>query len=199
MISRAALCSLAAFVFSVHAAPEEFVVDPAHTYPSFEVRHLGISTQRGRFEKTAGRIVLDRAAGTGSIEIDIDATTVSTGNRQLDAQLKGEDFFDIQKFPSITFRSTKIELEKGELKRAQGSLTMLGVAQPVTLDVEQFGCTRLPFFVRMTCGADAVARVSRTAFGMSRFTSFIADEVRIVIQIEAVKKEPAQEPAPSGG
>jgi polyisoprenoid-binding protein YceI len=199
MRARAGLCVLAACAASVHAAPEEFVVDPGHTYPSFEVRHLGISTQRGRFEKTKGRIVLDRAAGTGAIEIDIDTTTLSTGNRLLDAQLKGDDFFDIEKFPAITFRSTQVELDKGELKRAQGSLTMLGVSQPVTLDVEHFGCTRLPFFVRLTCGADAVAHVSRTAFGMSRFTSFISDDVRIVIQIEAVKQEPAQEPAPAGG
>jgi polyisoprenoid-binding protein YceI len=199
MRARAGLCILAAYAMSVHAAPEEFVVDAGHTYPSFEVRHLGISTQRGRFEKTRGRIVLDRAAGTGAIEIDIDTTTLSTGNRLLDAQLKGDDFFDTEKFPAITFRSTQVELDKGELKRAQGSLTMLGVSQPVTLDVEHFGCTRLPFFVRLTCGADAVAHVSRSAFGMSRFTTFISDDVRIVIQIEAVKQEPAQEPAPAGG
>lgn len=76
---------------------------------------------------------------------------------------------------------------------------MLGVSQPVTLAVEHFACTRLPFLVRLTCGADAVAHVSRTAFGMSRFTSFIADDVRIVIQVEAVKQEPAQEPSPAGG
>jgi polyisoprenoid-binding protein YceI len=199
MQCRAALCSLAALAGAAHAAPEEFTVDPGHTYPSFEVRHLGISTQRGRFEKTAGRIVLDRAAGTGVIEIDIDATTLSTGNRLLDPQLKGDDFFDTDKFPSITFRSTQLEMDKGDLKGARGTLTMLGVAQPVKLVVEHFGCTRLPFFVRLTCGADAVAQVSRSAFGMSRFTTFISDEVRIVIQIEAVKKEPAQEPAPAGG
>lgn len=199
MRACAGLCVLGAFAAAANAAPEDFVVDPGHTSPSFEVRHLGISTQRGRFEKTAGRIVLDRAAGTGTIEIDIDTATLSTGNRLLDAQLKGEDFFDIGKFPAITFRSTQVEVEKGELKRAQGSLTLLGVSHPVTLDVEHFACTRLPFFVRLTCGADAVAHVSRSAFGMSRFASFIADDVRIVIQVEAVKQEPAQEPSPAGG
>jgi polyisoprenoid-binding protein YceI len=199
MIARAVLCALAAFATAARGASEEFVVDSAHTYPSFEVRHLGISTQRGRFEKTTGRIVLDRAAGTGSLEIDIDATTLSTGNRLLDGQLRGEDFFHVEKFPTVTFRAAQLELEKGEPRRAVGTLTMLGVSQPVTLVVEHFGCTRLPFFVRLTCGADAVARISRSAFGMSAFATFIADDVRIVIQIEAVKKEPAQEPAPAGG
>jgi len=181
------------------AASEEFLVDPSHTYPLFEVRHLGISTQRGRFEKTEGRIVLDAQAGRGTIDIVINATTVSTGNRLLDAQLKGEDFFDVERFPTITFRSTRLEFEKAQPKLAVGELTMLGITQPVTLVVEKYGCTRLPFFVRLTCGADVAATISRSAFGMKSYANFIGDEVRIAVQIEAVKQERAAEPASAGG
>ena len=181
------------------AANEEFTIDRAHTSPGFEVLHLGISTQRGRFEKTTGKIVLDRDAGKGSIDINIDTTSVSTGASTLDAVLRGEDFFNVERFPSIAFHSETMEFEKGVPKRAQGELTLLGVTKPVTLEIERFGCTRLPFFVRTTCGADVVAKLSRSAFGMSRYLMYIADEVKIVIQIEAVKNEPAAEPAPSGG
>jgi polyisoprenoid-binding protein YceI len=181
------------------AAPEEFTVDPTHTYPGFAVTHLGISTQRGRFDRTTGTIVIDRAANKGSIEITIETPSISTGSPKLDAVLRSDDFFDVEKFPRIVFKSSSVELENGFPKRAFGELTLLGVAKPVTLAIEHFGCTRLPFFVRQTCGADVSTTISRSAFGMGRFAAFISDDVRIVIQIEAVKVEPAAEPAPAGG
>jgi polyisoprenoid-binding protein YceI len=199
MPARAALLIACCAACAAFAAPEEFLVDQSHTYPLFEVRHLGISTQRGRFERTDGRIVLDAQAGEGSIDIAIDTRTVSTGNRLLDAQLRGEDFFDTERFPAITFRSTRIEFEKEKPKLAVGELTMLGLTQPVTVTVEWFGCTRLPFFIRLTCGADVVARVSRSAFGMKSYSALIGDEVRIAVQIEAVRQEKAAEPSPAGG
>jgi polyisoprenoid-binding protein YceI len=198
-VSRTAAAILALAPALAWAAPEEFLVDRAHTTPGFEVLHLGISTQRGRFERTQGRIVLDREAGTGSMEIEIDARTVTTGNSILDAVLRSEDFFDVERFPTIAFRGARFEFEKGVPRRVHGELTLLGKARPVTLEVERFGCTRLPFFVRTTCGADASARVSRGAFGMSSYSLYIGDEVRIVIQIEAVKVEAPAEPAISGG
>lgn len=198
LIGRALAC-LGLTAQCAWAAPEEFTIDRAHTYPGFEVLHLGISTQRGRFERTSGTIVIDREAGTGTVDIVIDTTTVSTGNAVLDGALRGEDFFDSERFPAITFHADRVEFEHGAPRRAQGNLTLLGVTRGVTLQIERFGCTRLPFFVRTTCGADAIARIDRTDFGMSRYRAFIADEVRIVIQIEAVKVEAAVEPSPSGG
>ena len=199
MPRRVALFVACGTACAVIAAPEEFVVDPGHTFPLFEVRHLGISTQRGRFERTEGRIVLDSPGGHGTIDIVIDAQSVSTGNRLLDAQLKGEDFFDAGRFPTITFRSTRIDFERAEPKLAAGELTMLGITQPVTVAVERFACTRLPFLVRLTCGADVVATISRSAFGMKSCAGLVGDEVRIAVQIEAVKQEPAPAPVPDGG
>ena len=201
LITRsAALTALTALLaLPVLAATEEYTIDKAHTSPGFEVLHLGISTQRGRFEKTTGKIVLDREAGQGSIDIVIDTTSVSTGATLLDGVLRGDDFFNVERFPTIAFHSKSMEFEGGVPKRALGDLTLLGITKPVTLAIERFGCTRLPFFVRTTCGADVSTRLSRTAFGMSRYLTYISDEVKIVIQIEAVKNEPAAEPAPSGG
>jgi polyisoprenoid-binding protein YceI len=198
MIRHAAVL-LATLALPAWSATEDFVVDPGHTYPSFEVSHLGISTQRGRFERTTGSIVLDREAGTGSIDVTVDVSAVSTGNRLLDAMLKGEDFFNVERFPVMTFRTRSIVFEGGIPKRANGEFTLLGVKRPVEVSVARFGCTRLPFFVRLTCGADVVANLKRSDFGMTAYSAFVGDEVRIEIQIEAVKQEPAAEPASAGG
>ncbi len=196
---RAAPAFLCLAAFAAQAAPETFEVDLAHTYPSFEVSHLGISTQRGRFEKTSGRIVLDREAGTGSIDLRIEAASVSTGNRLLDGVLKGEDFFDAATHPFLTFRSSALEFEGGVPKRAVGELTMVGTTRRVSIEVARFGCTRLPFFVRLTCGADVTARLKRSEFGMGAFAGLVGDEVLLEVQIEAVKQEPAVEAPPAGG
>ena len=181
------------------AQVERYAVDPGHTTPGFAVTHLGISTQRGRFERTTGRIELDRERGAGRIEIDIETASVSTGNRALDAVLKGEDFFDSQRHPRIAFRSAEVDFEAGVPRRARGELTLAGRTQPVTLAIERFGCTRLPFFVRTTCGADATAAIRRSAFGLSAWSGFVGDEVRLEIQVEAIREEPAAEPAVPGG
>ena len=199
LLRAAAAACIAFAVAQAIAAPEEFNIDPAHTYPGFAVRHLGISTQRGRFDKTTGKIVLDRDASQGSVEIAIDTTSISTGSPQLDRVLRAEDFFDVEKHPRITFKSRTVEFERGVLRSARGDLTMLGVTRPVTLSIEHFGCTQLPFLVRTTCGADMSTTLSRSAFGMGAFMAFIGDEVRIMIQVEAVRLEPPAEPAPAGG
>lgn len=198
-LAPAALAAAAALAGPALAAPEEFIVDRGHTFPTFEVLHLGISTQRGRFERTTGRIVLDREARTGTLTIEIDTRSVSTGNPLLDEALRGEDFFAVDKHPKMVFEAGRMEFEKGEPRRAQGELTLLGVRRPVAISIERFGCTRRPFFVRTTCGADVVATLSRSAFGMTSYPAFIGDEVKVVIQIEAVKTEPAVEPPPAGG
>ena len=91
-MKRAVVCAIAAATsVSAAAAPESFTVDPRHTFPSFEVSHLGFSTQRGRFDKTSGKIMLDRAAQKGSIEIVVDTASVDTGLDKLEEHLRGED------------------------------------------------------------------------------------------------------------
>ena len=114
--------------------------------------------------------------------------------------LRGEDFFDVEKHPRILFKSHALEFESGVPKAAQGELTLLGVTQAGHARTSSTSrCTRLPFLVRTTCGADVSTTISRSAFGMNRYPDFIADEVRINIQIEAVKVEPAaQAPVPGG-
>jgi polyisoprenoid-binding protein YceI len=201
-VTRAARLATALLAFCAapaFAEPEEFVVEPGHTFPFFAVSHLGISMQKGRFDRTSGRIVIDREAGTGSIDIAIETRSVSTGNTALDAVVRGDDFLDAASHPTITFRSSSVAFEKGVPKRAMGELTVAGATRPVELRIERFGCTRLPFLVRLTCGADAAATVKRSDFGLTAFAGLVGDEVAIEIQVEAVRQEPAPQPQPSGG
>ena len=194
VVALAAMAALPAL-----AAQEEFVVEPGHTFSQFGVSHLGISTQRGRLGRATGRIVLDREAGTGSIDVEIDARSASTGNPALDAVVRGEDYLDAERFPTITFRSRRVAFEGGVPRRASGELTLAGRTRPVELEVVRFGGTRLPFLVRTTCGADAVASVRRSEFGMTAHAGLVGEEVRLEIQVEAVRQEPAAEPQPAGG
>ena len=97
------------------ASPEEFVIDPNHTYATFEVRHLGISTQRGRFNRNTGKVILDTGAESGNVEINIDARTIDTGNDAMEKLLRGGDFFNVEKFPDITFQSQRAESALGSL------------------------------------------------------------------------------------
>jgi polyisoprenoid-binding protein YceI len=197
--ARCALAGAALAAAVPAQALETYAVDPAHTIPTFEVEHLGIATQRGRFDRTTGSIALDREARTGTVVVEIDAASVSTGNRTLDEMLRGEDFFDVARHPRIRFRAAAIEFSGDAPVRATGELTLLGVTRPVTLELRRFGCTTKPFFVRTTCGADAFASVSRSAFGMSRYASFLGDEVRLAIQVEALQQgEPAERTLPGG-
>lgn len=179
------------------AEPEEYVVDQQHTFPAFAVDHLGISTQRGRFERTKGRIVLDREAGRGSVQVEIDAASVSTGNAALDAVIRGEDFLNAGRHPALAFRADAIAFENGVPMHAAGELSIAGVTRPVELRLTRFGCTRLPFLVRYTCGADIEASLRRSEFGMTAYAGLVGDEVRLLIQVEAVRVDRAVPPGPA--
>jgi len=168
------------------AAPEEFVIDSGHAFPTFEVRHLGIATQRGRFDKTTGTVLLDRAAGTGSVEVVIDARTVDTGNPALDKVLRGSSFFDVEHHTEIRYKAPQAALIEGQTSVIDGELTLLGVTRSVRLTVSNYGCTRKPTLV-LRCGVDMSATFRRSEFGMSSMLGFVADEVTILIQAEAVQ------------
>jgi polyisoprenoid-binding protein YceI len=176
-------------------AAEEYVIDPAHTFATWEVDHLGIATQRGRFDRSRGKATLDRDARAGTIEVEIDAGSASTGNPALDKLLASDEFFDASRNPVIAFRAQHIEFAGGDPARVEGELTLAGVSRPLTLAIARFACTRKPFVVVQRCGADATATLRRSHFGMSRYASFVGDEVRISVQVEAILQE---QPPPAG-
>lgn len=171
------------------AAPETYTIDPTHTFPSFEVSHLGFSTQRGRFNVTTGKVVLDRAKGMAEADISIDARSISTGLAKLEEHLRAEDFFFVEKHPTITFKSTKARFSGDKLAALDGELTMRGVTKPVTLTVTAFHCGLNPIVKKQACGADAVATIKRSDFGINYALPMVGDEVKLLIQVEAHKEQ----------
>nr|WP_314899310.1 YceI family protein [uncultured Deefgea sp.] len=184
-IITAALFS--AFAAGAFAAPEVYTIDPSHTYPTFEVNHLGYSTQRGTFEKTSGTVTLDMVKKTGAADITIDTTSLRSGWKKRDAHLKGEDFFHTAKFPTMTFKGQDFKFSGDKLVSAAGELTLLGVSKPVTLQVSNFKCSTHPMSKKPTCGADAMTTIKRSDFGMAAYVPAVSDEVTLRIQIEASK------------
>jgi polyisoprenoid-binding protein YceI len=190
----AATLPFLAFCPSLGAAPEHFTIDPARTVPGFEVSRLGIAPLRGRFRDVSGSISLDVGSRAGSIAIEIDATSVGVGRGWFDALIKGEDFFDIARYPRVAFRADRLHFEGEVPVRAEGELTLRGVTHPVTLELRHFTCARGDAAPRTTCTADIFARISRSAFGMTRYSGLVADEVRLTIQVEAVAQVPLRYP-----
>ena len=191
MSTRVLLGSLVAVIaIPAVAAEESFVVEPVHSQPSFETRHIGMSPQRGNFGKVSGKVTLDRAAKKGAIDITIDATSIRTFDTRLDAIVKGERFFNVEKFPTLTFKSDKVTFDGDSVVGVDGDLTMIGVTKPVSLKVVNFVCGENPFNKKPMCGAEATATIKRSDWGMTNGLNINnpGDEVKLAIPIEAYKE-----------
>lgn len=169
------------------AAPETFTIDSTHTFPRFAYDHQGLSTQLSRFNKTTGTVVLDQEAKTGSVDVVIDATSVDTGFATFNEHIQAEDFFDTAKYPTATFKSTKVVFEGDKPVAVEGSLTIKGITKPVTLKVTHFVAKPHPMLKKDAIGADASAVIKRSDFNMSKHVPYVGDEVTITISLEAVK------------
>ena len=168
------------------AAPETYVIDPNHTFPSFEVSHAGgFSTTRGMFLKTSGKVVIDRTAKFGSIEIIVDTASLTTGHARRDDIVR--ESFKTTEFPHMTYRAGKLQFNGETLTGADGELTLLGVTKPVTLIVTSFKCRPHPVNKKDQCGADGSAQIQRSDFGLVT-TGGTGDEVKILFQIETYKE-----------
>ena len=176
------------FAAGALAAPETFNVEPTHTYPRFEYSHFGYSNQQQRFDKTSGKLVIDRAAKTGSVDVTIDATSVNTGYALLNQHIQGTDFFDTAKHPTITFKSNKVRFEGDKPVAVEGELTIKGVTKPVTLTVTSFHSMPHPMLKKDAIGANASAKVKRSEFNMGKNVPYVSDEVTLTIAVEAIKE-----------
>jgi len=174
-------------------AADTYKIEGSHTQSAFAVRHLMISTVRGEFGKTEGTVVIDPADPTrSSVEATIDAATVDTRDAKRDEHLRNADFFDVAKFPKITFKSTKVEQAGEGALKVTGDLTIKGVTKSVVLDVagptaeikDPWGNTRR--------GLSATTRINRKDFGVSYGPdAAISDQVAITIDAELLKDQPA--------
>lgn len=180
----------AALPLAATAQVENYNIDPYHTYPYFELEHLGTATLRGRFDKTAGKFSIDRTAKTATLEIVIQAASVTTGDndrdgrpRTRDEHLRTADFFNPAEFPTLTYRSTAVKFAGDNPESIEGNLTLLGVTKPVALKVERWKCGPDPRTQgkRFMCGGNATGSFKRSDFGMKFAIPGVGDETRLWI------------------
>ena len=184
----AALVLAAAAASPALAAPETYVLDGTHTFPRFSYSHFGFSTQLSRFDKTSGKVVFDKAAKSGAVDIVIDTKSVNTGYATFNEHIQGEDFLDTAKYPSATFKSTKVIFDGDKPARIEGNLTLKGVTKPVTLTVTSFKSMPHPMLKKEAIGANATTTVKRSDFNAGKYAPNVGDEVTIDIALEAIKE-----------
>ncbi len=184
----AALAVSAIMMQSAFAAPETFVLDGTHSFPRFSYSHFGLSKQLSRFDKTTGTVTWDKAAKTAAVDITIDTKSVDTGYPVFNEHIQGPDFLDTAKFPTATFKSTKVVFDGDKPKEIQGNLTIKGVTKPITLKVTSFLAMPHPMLKKDAIGANAEVVVKRSDFKMDKYVPYVGDDVAIDIAIEAIKK-----------
>lgn len=176
----------AAAAGSAFAAPVTYNVDASHTFPRFSYSHFGLSTQLSSFSKTSGKVVFDAEAKTGSVDITIDMKSVNTGFADFNHHIQAEDFLDTARYPTASFKSTKVVFEGDQPKSIDGLLTIKGVTRPVTLTVTSFLAMPHPMLKKPALGANAFTTIKRTEFNAGKYAPYVGDEVRIDIAIEAI-------------
>lgn len=170
------------------AQVENYTIDPYHTVPYFETDHLGFATIRGRFDRATGKFSIDRAAKSGTVEIVIHTTLLSTGDadregrpRTRDEHLRSPDFFNVAEFPTMTYRSRNVKFAGESPEVIDGALTLLGVTKPVQLKIERWKCGPDPRTAgkRYQCAGNATAAFKRSEFGMKFGVGPIGDDVKL--------------------
>jgi polyisoprenoid-binding protein YceI len=174
---------------AAHAEPVRYRFDPTHTFVHFELQHFGTSTIRGRIGPLNGEAVLDRAAGTGRVQVEIDTSLASTGVAVLDARMKEGDMLAAQAYPRAYLVAERIAFDStGRVTALHGELTLRGVSQPLTLTALRFNCYTSPLFNREVCGGDFEGRINRSSVGITHSLPFVSDTVRLLVQVEGVRE-----------
>lgn len=192
--SRPALLAAALSLAPALASAAEVVyeIDPGHTYPSFEADHMGLSFWRGKFNTSSGRIVLDRAAARGSVDVTVDIASIDFGSDEMNAEARKAVLFDAGKFPQAHYRGRLEGFVDGAPTRVEGMLELHGKTLPLTLAIDRFKCMKHPVMPREYCGANATATLDRVAFGMDAGKDYGFDmKVALDVQVEALGPEQA--------
>ena len=187
-LTRHALVLLTAFaVLPVVAAPTVYEIDPDHTYPSVEADHMGMSVWRGKFNRTTGKVTLDKDAGTGTLSVEIDLDSIDFGQDALNKLMSKPEYFDTAHHPKAIYTGRLAGFVDGKPTQVIGELTLRGMTRPVTLDLKSFKCMPHPIFKRDWCGADAYATIDRESFGIVEGKDWgFSMDVGLRIQVEAV-------------
>lgn len=189
-LARMTLLPLLCLSAAAVAAPATYDIEAGHTYPSFEADHMGLSLWRGKFNSTSGKVTLDKEAGKGSVDITVDMASVDFGHDKMNEHARKPDIFDVEKFPTATYKGQLKDFVNGAPTRVAGELTMHGVTKPVDLKINSFKCIPHPFYKKEACGADAIGSFNRADFGVDYGKAYGFDmNVTLRISVEAVKAE----------
>ncbi len=187
-LAAASLATALSLASPAQAQTAAYTIDPTHTFVTFEASHFGTSISRGRFDKKEGTVQFDRAGKTGKIDISIDMASISTGVAPFDKHLRSADFFNAAAHPTARFVSEGFTFEGDKVVRINGTLTLLGKTGPVVLAGSRFNCYDSPIFKRQVCGGDFETTIKRSQWGMNYGLPGIPDDIRLVIQAEAIKQ-----------
>lgn len=173
------------------AQPVAYALDPSHSFTTFEVLHFDTATIRGRFGPLQGEVLLDRAARRGRVQLAIDTAAVSTGLPVLDARLRQDDMLASTAHPQAFFVAEDFSFgADGSVAAVTGEFTLRGAGRSLQLQALRFRCYTSPLLRREVCGGDFVATLPRSAFGITHSLPFVADTVRLLVQVEAIRQTP---------
>lgn len=170
------------------AQPAVYLLDPQHSFVHFEVLHFGTSTLRGRFGGIDGHVELDRTAARGLVSLRIDTAGVDTGMPAFDARLRQGDLLSTGAHPQAYFVATNFSFDGPKLTAVRGELTLRGISQGLELRALRFGCHTHPLLRREVCGGDFEGELKRGDFGASFGMPFVANRVRLVVQVEGIRQ-----------
>ncbi|HEX4896430.1 MAG TPA: YceI family protein [Solimonas sp.] len=182
-------CLLAALLICATVpapAAERYTLDAAHTYPSLEMSHMGLSIWRGKFNHSSGHVVMDRKARTGTVEVKVQSASIDFGHDKMNEHASDPDWLAVEKYPTIDYRG-KLVFEGDTPRAVDGELTLRGVTRPLRLKINQFKCIDHPYYKKEACGADAEGEFNRADFGMTQYSEGEAGRIRLRIQVEALK------------
>jgi polyisoprenoid-binding protein YceI len=187
MVRKLFMAGLAMVAGTAVATPITYIIDPTHTYPSFEADHMGgQSIWRGKFNKTTGKVILDVAAKTGEVDVTVDTASINFGMEALDEHAKNADMFDVAKFPTATYRGTISKWNGDVPVEVDGKFTLKGITKPLKLKINSFLCKPSPMTHQEVCGADATAYFNRDEWNLDYGKSIgFKMRTKLLISIEA--------------
>jgi len=182
------LCALSLLCSAPAFSADTFVMDPEYTIPSFEVGHLGFTTQRGRFDKAEGKVILDIPGKKGSVEFIVHTQSLDMGSKAWTIHVSGEGLFDVKRYPTMVFKSDNLIFEGDKVVAAEGQFTLLGITKPLTVTVNHFNCSINALVNKFMCTGDIAGTIKRSDYGMVKYIPTVSDEIRINVPVESYRQ-----------
>jgi polyisoprenoid-binding protein YceI len=178
---------LAMLVAAPAFSADTYIFDPEYTIPAFEVGHLGFTTQRGRFDKAEGKAIFDLAAKKGSVEFTVLTKSLDMGSKAWTIHVSSEGLFNVEKFPTMTFKSDNLIFDGDKVVAAEGQFTLLGITKPLKVTVNRFACGTNPINKKFMCTGDITANIKRSEYGMVKYIPTVSDEIKISVPVESYR------------